>query len=110
VLTFVDGDTDLPPAGGAGLLVVTGTLTLNGSSDYKGLILVLGGGQLIRSGGGNGNSLGAVLVARFGNTGNFLAPTFSSSGSGTSTIQYDSAWVQNALASTGPRVTAIGEF
>jgi hypothetical protein len=110
VITFVDGDTDLPPAGGSGLLVVTGTLTLNGSSDYKGLILVLGGGQLIRSGGGNGNSLGALLVARFGNTGNFLAPTFISNGSGTSSIQYDSEWVRRALTSTGPRVLAVGEF
>ncbi len=110
VLTFVDGDTDLPPAGGSGLLIVTGTLTLNGSSDYKGLVLVLGGGNLVRDGGGNGNSLGGVMVARFGNTGNFLAPLFNSSGSGTSTIQYDSDWVRKALASSGPRVTAIGEF
>ena len=110
VLTFVDGDTDLPPAGGAGTLVVTGTLTLNGSSDYKGLILVLGGGSLIRDGGGNGNSLGAVMVARFGNSGDFLAPTFNSNGSGASTIRYDSEWVRRALASAGPRITAIGEF
>ena len=110
VLTFVDGDTDLPLGGGAGLLVVTGTLTLNGSSAYSGLILVLGGGTLLRDGGGNGDSFGAAMVARFGNSGNFLAPTFSSNGSGTSTIQYDSEWVRNALSSTGPRVTAIGEF
>jgi hypothetical protein len=110
ILTFVDGNVDLPPGGGAGMLVVTGTLTLNGSSDYKGVILVLGGGQLIRDGGGNGDSWGAMLVARFGNTGNFLAPSFASSGSGTSLIQYDSEWVRNGLASTGPRVIAIGEF
>jgi hypothetical protein len=110
LLTFVDGDTDLSPAGGSGLLVVTGTLTLNGSSAFSGLILVLGGGQLLRTGGGNGDSLGAILVARFGNTGNFLAPTFNSSGSGTSAIQYDSEWVRKGLASTGPRVMAIGEF
>ncbi|HYJ45599.1 MAG TPA: hypothetical protein VEV81_03225, partial [Pyrinomonadaceae bacterium] len=50
VMTFVDGDTDLPPGGGAGLLVVTGTLTLRGSSEFHGLILVLGGGQLLRDG------------------------------------------------------------
>jgi len=110
VLTFVDGNVDLPPAGGAGILIVTGTLTMNGSSDYKGLILVMGGGQLIRDGGGNGNSWGAVMVARFGNTGDFLAPTFNSNGSGTADIRYDSEWVRKALASTGPRVVAIGEF
>jgi hypothetical protein len=110
VLTFVDGDTDLPLGGGAGLLIVTGTLTLNGSSAFSGLILALGSGTILRDGGGNGDTLGAAMVARFGNSGNFLAPTFSSNGSGTSSIQYDSEWVRNALISTGPRVTAIGEY
>lgn len=108
-LTFVDGDTDLPPQGGAGLLIVTGTLTLNGSSQFDGLILVMGSGQLIRSGGGNGNSLGSMAIARFGSTGNFLAPTFNSNGSGNSAVQYDSAWVRKALTSTGPRVLGISE-
>ena len=109
-ITFIDGDGALPPAGGAGLLIVTGALTLDGSAPFDGLILVLGEGQLIRSGGGNGNTLGSILVARFANTGDFLAPTFSSSGSGTSTIQYDSSWVRRALGTPGPRVVAIGEF
>jgi hypothetical protein len=110
VLTFIDGDGALPPASGAGLLIVTGTLTVDGSAIFDGLILVLGGGQVIRSGGGNGSALGSMLVARFGNNGDFLAPTFDSNGSGTSSIQYDSAWVRRALASPGPRVVAIGEF
>ena len=108
--TFVDGNADLPPAGGAGLLIVTGTLTMDGSSDFKGLVLVLGGGILNRNGGGNGDSWGAVMVARFGNTGDFLNPTFNSNGSGTSTIQYDSDWVRKATATSGPRVMAAGEF
>jgi hypothetical protein len=109
-LTFIDGDGELGPVSGAGLLIVTGALTVDGSATFNGLILVLGSGQLIRSGGGNGNTLGSILVARFGNSGDFLAPTFNSNGSGTSTIQYDSAWVRRALASPGPRVVAIGEF
>jgi hypothetical protein len=110
VLTFVDGDVDLPPGGGAGLLVVTGTLTLSGSSQFNGLMLVLGGGRIVRTGGGGDTSLGATFVARFGTTGDFLAPTLNSNGSGNSTIQYDSGWALTALASPGPRVTAIGEF
>jgi hypothetical protein len=110
VLTFVDGDIDLPPAGGAGLLIVTGVFTMNGSSQFDGLILVLGSGQLIRTGGGNGSSLGSAFVASFGPTGNFLAPTFNSNGSGTSAIAYDSNWVRKALASPGPRVLALSEF
>ena len=109
-ITFIDGDGALPPSSGAGLLVCTGTLTIDGSAVFDGLILVLGGGHVVRTGGGNGNTLGSMLVARFDNSGDFLAPTFDSNGSGTSTIQYDSAWVRRALASPGPRVVAIGEF
>ena len=108
--TFVDGNAALSPAGGAGLLVVTGTLNLDGSSAFDGLILVLGAGQVVRSGGGNGVTLGSMVVAKFGNTGDFTAPTFRSNGSGTSDIKDDSAWVRRALAAPGPRVTAIGEF
>jgi len=110
VLTFVDGDTDLPPSGGAGLLIVTGTLSMRGSSDFHGLVLVLGDGQLLRDGGGNGGTLGSVAVARFGSTGNFLAPTFNSNGSGTSATQYDSDWVRRALAAPGPRVMGVSEY
>jgi len=110
LMTFVDGDCTLPPAGGAGLLIVTGTLTADGNAPYKGLVLVLGGGQLVRNGGGNGDSLGSLVVGRFNNSGDFLAPTFNSNGSGNSTITYDSDWVRRAMASPGPRVMAVGEF
>jgi hypothetical protein len=110
VFTFVDGDTDLPPSGGAGLLIVTGTLTTRGSAEFDGLILVMGGGNFDRSGGGNGNSLGAVVVAKFGASGNFLAPIFNSSGSGTSSVQYDSDWVRRALGILGPRVMGVSEY
>jgi len=109
-ITFVDGDADLNPADGAGLLVCTGALTIEGSAVYHGLILVMGQGSLTRSGGGNGQTYGSILVARFGPTGNFLAPTMQANGSGTSLIQYDSAWVRRGLGSPGPRVVAIGEF
>jgi len=110
IMTFVDGDCVLPTAGGAGLLVVTGSLTADGNAPYKGLVLVLGGGTVLRNGGGNGESLGSVIVARFGTSGDFLAPSFESNGSGTSSMQYDSDWVRRALASPGPRVMAVGEF
>jgi len=54
--------------------------------------------------------LGSILVARFGTSGDFLAPTFNSNGSGNSSIQYDSDWVRRAMAAPGPRVMAVGEF
>jgi len=91
-------------------MVVTGTMYLRGSSEFKGLILVLGGGQIIRDGGGNGDSFGAVLVARFGTSGDFLAPNFYSNGSGTSNIKYDSEWVRNAMGVTGPHALGISEY
>jgi hypothetical protein len=110
LMTFVDGDYTLPPAGGAGLLVVTGTLTMNGNADYKGLILVLGDGHVERQGGGGDTSLGAMAVAHYGLSGNFLAPTFNVSGGGNSTIRYDSDWVRKALKSMGPGILGVSEY
>jgi hypothetical protein len=110
LFTFVDGDVSLPSSGGKGLLVVTGTLSMNGSQTFEGLVLVLGGGVLDRSGGGNGTSLGAFVVAKFNNTGDFLAPTFTSSGSGTSTLQLDRNKVKTALRLGGVPVLSVSEF
>jgi hypothetical protein len=110
LFTFVDGDVSLPSSGGKGLLVVTGTLSMNGSQTFEGLVLVLGGGVLDRSGGGNGTSLGAFVVAKFNNTGEFLAPTFTSSGSGTSWLQLDRNKVKTALRLGGIPVLSVSEF
>ena len=110
LFTFVDGDVSLPSSGGKGLLVVTGTLSMNGSQTFEGLVLVLGGGVLDRSGGGNGTSLGAFVVAKFNSTGDFLAPTFTSSGSGTSTLQLDRNKVKTALRLGGVQVLSVSEF
>jgi hypothetical protein len=106
--TFVDGDCTL--TSGSGLLVVTGTLTMRGSTNFNGVILVLGKGELIRNGGGSGNIYGGVTLAAFGRTsGGFTAPTFDTSGGGNSTIQYDSSALTNALGS-GTNVSGIREF
>jgi Flp pilus assembly protein TadG len=106
--TFVDGDCTL--TNGSGFLVVTGTLTMRGNTNFKGAILVLGTGQLIRNGGGNGDILGGITIAKFGRTsGNFLAPTFSTNGGGNSNVQYDSTALSNGIAS-GMNVSGIREF
>lgn len=110
LMTFVDGDCALPPAGGAGLLVVTGILDMRGSSDFKGLVLVLGAGQVLRNGGGSDATLGAMDIARFGPTGDFLPPSFNSNGSGASQIEYDSKWLERALMSAGPGVKGVSEY
>jgi len=109
VLTFVDGDCTLD--GGAGTLIVTGTLTLNGNPSFEGLILVMGQGIVNREGAGNGTILGAMAVARFNRTsGPFLAPSFFTDGDGTSLMQFDSDAVRRALNTTGPRALGIREF
>jgi len=108
--TFVDGDCNLD--GGAGLLIVTGTLTMNGNPSFDGLILVLGGGNVIRDGGGNGNIYGSMTVAHFDpvNSGPFLSPAFNTNGGGNSTMQYDSDAVRKALNVAGPRVWGVREY
>jgi hypothetical protein len=120
LLTFVDGDLVLgPPHGGAtlsgqGTLIVTGTLTLDGNFNYNGVIMVLGAGKVLRSGGGNGNIYGAIFVAKFDRTGAdtdlFKAPTFDVSGGGTANIQYNSEEVDKAKQVGGHRVGAVREF
>jgi hypothetical protein len=106
--TFVDGDCTL--TSGAGMLVVTGTLTIRGNTDFRGVILVLGKGEVIRNGGGNGGIFGGVTIAAFNRTaGGFTAPTFNTNGGGNSTIQYDSAALTTAFGS-GSNVTGIREF
>src|ERR1044072_444368 len=106
--TFVDGDCTLD--GGAGLIIVTGNLIMKGNPSFDGLILVLGNGHVERDGGGNGEIMGAVTVARFNSTGGFLPPFFDTNGGGTSLMQYDSTAIRKALNVSGPRVMGIHEY
>jgi hypothetical protein len=107
--TIVKGDCNLD--GGAGLLIVTGTLTFDGPGpNFNGLILVLGDGVLLKSGGGNRDIFGSIMVARFGPGGNFLAPTFNyTGGGGSSNIQYDSSAVLDAIVMPGANVLGVVE-
>ncbi len=116
VLTFVDGDLTLGPGNpsGQGTLIVTGTLTLNGNFNWNGVIMVLGAGRVYRSGGGHGNIYGAMFIAKFNKTGAstdvFQAPTFDTSGGGTSNIQYNSTAVDMAKAVGGHAVKGVREY
>ena len=116
VLTFVDGDFVLGPGNptGQGTLIVTGNLTLNGNFNFNGVILVLGAGQVIRSGGGTGNIYGAMFVAKFDRTGSstdvFQAPTFDTSGGGTANIQYNSDEIDKAKSVGGHAVRGVREY
>ncbi len=87
--TFVNGNCTLD--GGAGLLIVTGNLVMNGNPNFNGIILVLGNGYMERDGAGNGNILGTTYIAKFARSWPasenamphpFLAPTFITNGDG----------------------------
>jgi hypothetical protein len=107
--TFVDGNCSLD--GGSGLLVVTGTLTLTGNDDFNGIILLLGGGRVVRSGGGNGKVYGSWMVAKFPRTGTggFTAPYFDVAGGGSSTFQFDSKATDEAQRTGGSEVLGVTE-
>jgi hypothetical protein len=115
--TFVNGDATLD--GGAGLLIVTGDLVMNGNPDFDGIILVLGEGNVSRGGGGSGTVLGSIYIAKFarswpaaenGLSHPFLAPTFRTDGAGTSNLKYDSEWVQKGKDALGDIVRDVREY
>lgn len=114
---FIDGNANIE--GGAGLLIVTGNLTFNGNDDFQGIMLVLGGGSYTRAGGGNGNTLGTFVVARFDRTWPaaqnnlphpFLPPTFNTGGGGTGDMIYNSDWVRKGRNVLGTRVRDVREY
>jgi hypothetical protein len=116
VFTFVDGDLVLGPGNptGQGTLIVTGKLTLNGNFNFNGVIMVLGTGEVYRSGGGSGNILGAMFVAKFGATGmdsdQFGAPVFDTSGGGNANIQYCTDAVDKAKSVGGHSIKGVREY
>src|SRR6202022_3225519 len=88
-------------------LLVTGTLTLSGNPNYNGIILVIGKGNVVKGGGGNGVLNGSLFVANLYSDplptytnliplGSNRAPGIPSiawNGGGTANIQYDSCWI-----------------
>lgn len=109
VLSYVDGDCTLD--GGAGLLIVTGKLTMRGNPRFDGVILVLGKGEVERSGGGTGYLHGAMMIAKFDPKGNgdFLAPKFETDGAGASEFRYDSRAIEAARTLSGHPLLGIYE-
>jgi hypothetical protein len=116
VFTFVDGDLVLGPGNptGQGTLVVTGKLTLDGNFNFNGVIMVLGKGEVYRSGGGSGNIFGAMFIAKFAVSGldsdQFGAPVFDTSGGGNANIQYSTDAVDRAKAVGGHAVKGVREY
>ena len=102
LVTIINGDYSLGAGGpGAGVLVVTGNLTMSGNNKFDGVILAIGKGNVQASGGGNGYLNGAMFVANcFDAAGHWIAgvpnpPVWDFSGGGNWNLQYDSCWTNN---------------
>lgn len=114
--TFVKGDYTMGSGAGSGILVVTGELTTNGSTDFNGIIYVIGSGYVNRDGGGGGAIYGAMFVARVDWPAqspaltSFGAPLFNFNGAGNATMQYDSAAVASALSLLPAPVLGVCEY
>ncbi len=108
VINVVQGDYSLSGSG-TGILLVTGTLTMSGTPSFNGLILVIGEGNVVKNGGGNGTLDGSLLVANLysdtpptythliplGANNPPGIPTINWNGGGNATIQYDSCWISS---------------
>ena len=107
-VTYVNGDFNYGNASGAGVLIVTGTLSFTGNATFDGLILVIGQGAMSENGGGNGGFNGSVFLANTrppgtvaplavgnpftGELGTLGTPKIGWNGGGKSFIQYNSCW------------------
>jgi Tfp pilus assembly protein PilX len=81
-IVVVNGNAVLGPVNGAGILIVTGQLTLNGNFNYNGFIMCIGQGNLLRDVGGNGDIHGSILVAKTRDSSNNILPSLGTSSSG----------------------------
>ena len=115
-ITVVKGDLTLSSGGtGYGILVVTGNFTFSGDWGWRGVVLVIGQGNLQENGGGNNEFDGAMLVAKtLDGAGNPLAalgtPTLNWNGGGGNGVFYDSCWINNATAGTTYKVLGFREI
>jgi hypothetical protein len=105
VVNYVEGDLTLSGnSTGYGILVVTGTLHFSGNFSWSGLVLVVGDGIADFNGGGNGNIVGSVFIAKIWDgyaTKNLLStlgsPTVDWNGGGGNGISYDHCWATNLM-------------
>jgi hypothetical protein len=128
-VTVVDGDLTFGPGSGAGILLVTGKLTLQGDFTFTGSIYVIGKGAVVATGGGGGQITGGVVVANIAdNSGCPNSPCYTTnptdkstlpklgtpqydwSGGGGNGIQYSSCALKAALGAANFTVIARREI
>jgi hypothetical protein len=111
VVDYVDGDVSLGPSTGYGILAVTGHLSWSGNFSWKGLMFVVGDGNVSFAGGGNGEIDGTVFVAKIWDPGcsgsavsghgnlcsTVQSPTFHWNGGGGNGIRFDHCWAADLM-------------
>jgi hypothetical protein len=123
VVAVVNGDLTLPSnTTGYGILVVRGNFNFDGTSGWRGIVLVIGQGVINAAGLGNNQFAGAIFVAKtrdsLGNQLSFLGSpqvywSDGSSGTGTSIgngIYYDSCWINYAWSALPYQVLSFREI
>jgi len=101
-VVMIDGDWVLgAPVNEEGMLLVTGTLTMHGAADWSGLIMVIGEGQFLRNGAGNGEILGGVMVADIAGPDNIYGTVDDCTGG---VAGYDSATFDESGGGTGDTI------
>jgi hypothetical protein len=115
VTAVVQGDLTLTDVTGYGVLLVTGKLTLSGTAGWRGVVLVIGKGEI----GGNaitGNEFdGALLVAKtrdasgsvLANLGSPVVNWGSAKGNG---IYYNTCWINKAASALPYQVLSFREI
>jgi len=118
----INGDLDLTGwhNTGYGLLLVTGNLNYDPDAGWDGIVLVIGQGTVTGSKGGNGEFLGAFLVASTRDSSGSLWPdpnlgllsvNFSGGAPmGGNGIYYSSCWIQAAMPATNYRILSFHEI
>ncbi len=109
-----DGDLTLNNVTGYGILVVTGNLTLSGTFGWRGIILVIGQGQVVGSSVSGNEIDGVMMVAQTrdssGNSLSSLGPATVNWTNGKGSLFYDSCWINNAMSAFPYKVLSFREI
>jgi hypothetical protein len=110
-----DGNLTLNNVTGYGILVVTGQLTLVGKAGWRGIVLVIGQGDLDGTGTVRGNEIDGTLIVAdtrdgSGNVVNSFGTAAVNWTGGHGGFFYDSCWINNAMASFPYKVLSFREI
>lgn len=109
-ITFIDGNAELGGnISGVGMLIVTGDITWNGTPNWKGLMLTLGGDFHIDGGGNGGDGAGSVVMLNLLDDSTFGEVSFQNNGGGTADYRYDCDMLQISRSLLAGLPTPVSE-